>query len=63
MGLKTEDQYIASLKSLRLRANMLGEKAENLSDHPLITPSVCAVPIGLATAMGGLGARWSRQFS
>jgi 4-hydroxybutyryl-CoA dehydratase/vinylacetyl-CoA-Delta-isomerase len=43
MGLKTGDQYIASLKSLRLQANVLGEKVENLPDHPLVTPSVCAV--------------------
>ena len=43
MELKTGDQYIASLKSLRLQANVLGEKAENLTEHPLVNPSVRAV--------------------
>jgi len=43
MGLKKGDEYIASLKSLGLEANVMGEKVEDLPDHPLITPSVCAV--------------------
>jgi 4-hydroxybutyryl-CoA dehydratase/vinylacetyl-CoA-Delta-isomerase len=43
MALKKGDEYIASLKSLGLEANVLGEKTRDLPDHPLVTPSVRAV--------------------
>jgi len=45
MGLKTREQYIASLNSLKLQANVLGEKVEDLSSHPLVIPSINAVAI------------------
>jgi 4-hydroxybutyryl-CoA dehydratase/vinylacetyl-CoA-Delta-isomerase len=43
MGLKKGDEYIASLKSLGLEANVMGERAKDLPEHPLVSPSVCAV--------------------
>jgi 4-hydroxybutyryl-CoA dehydratase/vinylacetyl-CoA-Delta-isomerase len=43
MALKKGDEYVASLKSLGLEANVMGDRARDLPDHPLITPSVCAV--------------------
>ena len=43
MALKKGDEYVASLKSLELEANVMGDRARDLPDHPLITPSVCAV--------------------
>ncbi len=43
MTLKKGDEYIASLKSLGLEANVMGEKTRDLPDHPLVTPSVRAV--------------------
>lgn len=43
MALKKGDEYIASLKSLRLEANVMGRKTGDLPDHPLVTPSVRAV--------------------
>ncbi len=43
MALKKGDEYIASLKSLGLEANVMGEKTRDLPDHPLVTPSVRAV--------------------
>jgi 4-hydroxybutyryl-CoA dehydratase / vinylacetyl-CoA-Delta-isomerase len=43
MGLKKGSEYIDSLRSLGLEANVLGERAKGLPDHPLVSPSVCAV--------------------
>ena len=43
MALKKGDEYIASLKSLGLEANVMGKKTQDLPDHPLVTPSVRAV--------------------
>ena len=43
MALKKGEEYIASLKSLRLEANVMGKKTQDLPDHPLVTPSVRAV--------------------
>ncbi len=43
MALKKGDEYIASIKSLGLDANVMGEKTLNLPDHPMVTPSVRAV--------------------
>ena len=43
MALKKAEEYIASLKSLRLEANVMGKKTQDLPDHPLVTPSVRAV--------------------
>jgi aromatic ring hydroxylase len=43
MALKKGEDYIASLKSLKLEANVMGKKTRDLPDHPLVTPSVRAV--------------------
>ena len=43
MALKKGEEYIASLKSLGLEANVMGKKTRDLPDHPLVTPSVRAV--------------------
>jgi 4-hydroxybutyryl-CoA dehydratase/vinylacetyl-CoA-Delta-isomerase len=43
MTLKKGEEYIASLKELRLEANVMGKKTKDLPDHPLVTPSVRAV--------------------
>jgi len=43
MALRKGNEYIASLKSLGLEANVMGKKIQELPDHPLITPSVRAV--------------------
>ena len=43
MTLKKAEDYIASLKSLGLEANVMGKKTQDLPDHPLVTPSVRAV--------------------
>jgi 4-hydroxybutyryl-CoA dehydratase/vinylacetyl-CoA-Delta-isomerase len=43
MALKTGDEYVASIKSLGLEANVMGKKTGNLVEHPLVQPSVRAV--------------------
>jgi 4-hydroxybutyryl-CoA dehydratase/vinylacetyl-CoA-Delta-isomerase len=43
MALRKGNEYIASLKSLGLEANVMGKKVQDLPDHPLVTPSVHAV--------------------
>jgi len=43
MALRKGNEYIASLKSLGLEANVMGKKVQDLPDHPLVTPSVSAV--------------------
>jgi 4-hydroxybutyryl-CoA dehydratase/vinylacetyl-CoA-Delta-isomerase len=43
MALKRGNEYIASLKSLRLEANVMGKNTQDLVDHPLVIPSVRAV--------------------
>ncbi len=43
MALKRGDEYIASLKSLGLEANVMGKNTQDLADHPLVIPSVRAV--------------------
>jgi 4-hydroxybutyryl-CoA dehydratase/vinylacetyl-CoA-Delta-isomerase len=43
MSLKTGDEYIASIEALRLEANILGQKAADLTRHPLVKPSLRAV--------------------
>ncbi|HXX33685.1 MAG TPA: 4-hydroxyphenylacetate 3-hydroxylase N-terminal domain-containing protein [Thermodesulfobacteriota bacterium] len=43
MALRKGSEYIASLKSLGLEANVMGKETQDLPDHPLITPSVRAV--------------------
>ncbi|MGD9123401.1 MAG: 4-hydroxyphenylacetate 3-hydroxylase N-terminal domain-containing protein, partial [Desulfobacterales bacterium] len=43
MGLKKADEYLKSIKSLRLKAHVLGEKTENLPEHGLVEPAQKAV--------------------
>ncbi|MBM3128342.1 MAG: 4-hydroxybutyryl-CoA dehydratase [Chloroflexi bacterium] len=50
MPLMTKDEYIASLRALKRRVYIFGERVENVVDHPLIRPSLnaCAMTYGLA---------------
>ncbi len=41
--LMTENQYIESLRKLKTRVYMFGEKVENWVDHPIIRPSINCV--------------------
>jgi len=43
MALKTGTEYIESIKSLKLESHIMGKKEGNLTDHPLVKPSVSAV--------------------
>ena len=39
----TKDEYIASLRKLKIQVYMFGEKIDNPVDHPMIRPSLnCA---------------------
>ena len=50
MALKTRDDYIESLRSMKKRVFIMGQEVENLVDHPLIRPSLnaCAMTYELA---------------
>jgi len=43
MTLMTGDEYIESIKTLGLEANLMGAKTGTLPDHPLVEPSIRAV--------------------
>ena len=43
MTLKSGDEYIESIKSLGLEASIMGEKTGNLTNNPLVQPSIKAV--------------------
>ncbi|UCE52305.1 MAG: 4-hydroxybutyryl-CoA dehydratase [Desulfobacterales bacterium] len=43
MSLKTGDEYLKSIKSLDLEANVMGEQTGNLPENPLVEPSIRAV--------------------
>jgi 4-hydroxybutyryl-CoA dehydratase/vinylacetyl-CoA-Delta-isomerase len=43
MALKTAEQYIESLRELKLDLYLFGEKVENPVDHPIIRPSMNSV--------------------
>jgi 4-hydroxybutyryl-CoA dehydratase/vinylacetyl-CoA-Delta-isomerase len=43
MTLKTGDEYIDSIKSLKLEANVMGKKTGDLVENPLVEPSIQAV--------------------
>ena len=43
MSLKTGDEYLKSIKSLKLKAHLLGEKSGDLPAHGLVEPSQKAV--------------------
>ena len=43
MALKTGEEYVSSIKSLNLEAQVMGRKTGNLTEHPLVAPSLCAI--------------------
>lgn len=43
MSLKTGNEYISSIAALGLEANILGQKTADLTQHPLVKPSLQAV--------------------
>ncbi|MFT5873340.1 MAG: 4-hydroxybutyryl-CoA dehydratase/vinylacetyl-CoA-Delta-isomerase, partial [Clostridium sp.] len=43
MGLMTGEQYVESLRKLKLNVYMFGEKVENVVDNPIIKPSMNSV--------------------
>jgi 4-hydroxybutyryl-CoA dehydratase / vinylacetyl-CoA-Delta-isomerase len=50
MPLMTRDEYISSLRTMNKRVFIMGQKVENLVDHPLVRPSLnaCAMTYELA---------------
>lgn len=45
MALKTAAEYVDSLRRMKFEAYLLGERTENLVDHPLVRPSLNAVAL------------------
>lgn len=43
MALKTASEYLDSLRKLKLKVYMFGEKIDNFVDHPIIRPSINSV--------------------
>ena len=43
--LMTGDQYIESLRKLKTRVYLFGEKIDNWVDHPMIRPSINCVAV------------------
>ncbi len=43
MSLKTGEEYVKSIKKLNLKAHVLGKETGDLTEHPLVAPSVRAV--------------------
>ena len=41
----TRDEYIASLRKMKLNVYYMGEKIENPVDHPMIRPSMNSVAL------------------
>ena len=50
MALMTAKEYIDSLRALKTRVYMFGEKVENWVDHPIIRPSINSVAMTYALA-------------
>jgi 4-hydroxybutyryl-CoA dehydratase / vinylacetyl-CoA-Delta-isomerase len=50
MSLKTAEQYEESLRRLKLKIYLLGERIENPVDHPIIRPSMNSVKMTYALA-------------
>jgi 4-hydroxybutyryl-CoA dehydratase/vinylacetyl-CoA-Delta-isomerase len=50
MPLMTKEEYLASLRAMKREVYILGERVENVVDHPLIRPSLnaCAMTYALA---------------
>jgi 4-hydroxybutyryl-CoA dehydratase/vinylacetyl-CoA-Delta-isomerase len=43
MALKTGEEYVRSIRSLNLEAQVMGRKTRDLTEHPLVEPSLSAV--------------------
>mgnify|MGYP004572484063 FL=1 len=43
--LMTGEQYIESLRKMKTRVYMFGEKIDNWVDHPIIRPSIDCVKV------------------
>ncbi len=43
MAVKTGDEYVASIKKLNLKAKIFGRDTDNLTENPLVAPSLRAV--------------------
>ena len=50
MALMTAKEYIESLRELKTRVYMFGERIENWVDHPMIRPSINCVAMTYALA-------------
>jgi 4-hydroxybutyryl-CoA dehydratase/vinylacetyl-CoA-Delta-isomerase len=50
MALKTPEQYEESLRKLKLKVYLMGERVENVVDHPIIRPSMNSVKMTYALA-------------
>ncbi|GAI41291.1 unnamed protein product, partial [marine sediment metagenome] len=50
--MKTKEEYIASLRKLKLEVYMFGERVNNVVDHPIIRPSMNAVAATYELAHG-----------
>ena len=50
MALMTAKEYIESLRKLKTRVYMFGEKIDNWVDHPMIRPSINCVAMTYALA-------------
>ena len=48
MALMTAQEYIESLRKLKTRVYMFGEKIDNWVDHPMIRPSINCVAMTYA---------------
>ena len=48
--MKTAQEYIESLRQLKTRVYMFGEKIDNWVDHPMIRPSINCVAMTYAVA-------------
>ncbi|MBS3984779.1 MAG: 4-hydroxyphenylacetate 3-hydroxylase family protein [Selenomonadales bacterium] len=51
MALKTAAEYIDSLRRMKFEAYLLGERIENIVDHPLVRPSLNAVALTYELAL------------
>jgi 4-hydroxybutyryl-CoA dehydratase/vinylacetyl-CoA-Delta-isomerase len=51
MALKTAAEYIDSLRRMKFEAYLLGERIDNLVDHPLVRPSLNAVALTYELAL------------
>ena len=54
MALMTAAEYIESLRKLKTRVYMFGEKIDNWVDHPIIRPSINCVAMTYALARAGI---------